>query len=97
MALSPQVNYTDWATGTCRRNLMPTFADRGLSRGLCSGSPTVVNLSFVDQSRYLSFKYLIYPHEAEWTPFQTHCYAENLVASAIEPRTFGLAVRNSDH
>jgi hypothetical protein len=32
-------------------------------------------------------KLLIYPHEAEWTPFQTHCYAENLIAPGIEPRT----------
>jgi hypothetical protein len=33
VALSPQANYTDWATATCRRNLAPTFADRGVSRG----------------------------------------------------------------
>jgi hypothetical protein len=30
-------------------------------------------------------------------PFQTHCYAENVVAPGIEPGTCGLAVRNSDH
>jgi hypothetical protein len=48
MALSPQANYTDWATATCRRNLVPTFADRGVSRGQRGGSPTVVNLSFLD-------------------------------------------------
>jgi hypothetical protein len=29
VALSPQANYTDWATATCRRNLMSTFEDRG--------------------------------------------------------------------
>jgi hypothetical protein len=34
---------------------------------------------------------------AEWTPFQTHCYLENLVAPRIEPGTSGLAARNSDH
>jgi hypothetical protein len=33
---------------------------------------------------------------AEWTPFQTHCYAENLVALEIEPETSGLAARNCD-
>jgi hypothetical protein len=27
---------------------------------------------------------------AEWTPFQTHCYSENLVAPGIEPETSGL-------
>jgi hypothetical protein len=48
VALSPQVNYTDWATATCRRNLVPTFVDRGVSRGQRGGSLTVVNLSFLD-------------------------------------------------
>jgi hypothetical protein len=56
VALSPRANYTDWATATYRRNLMPTFVDRGVSRGQAGGSPTVVNLSFLDRSRYSSFK-----------------------------------------
>jgi hypothetical protein len=69
-----------------------------MSRGQRGGSPTVVNLIFLDRSRYFSFKQLlIYPHEAEWTPFQTHCYSGNLVAPVIEPGTSGLAARNSDH
>jgi hypothetical protein len=60
--------------------------------------PTAVNLGFLNQSRHFSFKYLlIYPHEAECTPFQTNCYSENLVAPGIEPRTSGCAARNSDH
>jgi hypothetical protein len=29
VALSPQANYTDWATAICWRNLEPAFADRG--------------------------------------------------------------------
>jgi hypothetical protein len=56
VALSPRANYTDWATATCRRNLMSTFVDGGVSRGQRGGSPTVVNLSFLDRSRYFSFK-----------------------------------------
>jgi hypothetical protein len=56
LALSPRANYTDLATVTCRRNLVPTFVDRGVSPGQRGGSPTVVNLSFVDRSRYFSFK-----------------------------------------
>jgi hypothetical protein len=69
-----------------------------MSGGQRGGSRTVVNPSFVDQSRYFSSKQLlIYPHEAEWTPYQTHCYTENLVAPGIEPRTSGSAVRSSDH
>jgi hypothetical protein len=34
---------------------------------------------------------------AEWTPFQTHCYSENLVAPRIEPGTAGSAARKSDN
>jgi hypothetical protein len=43
-------------TATWRRNLVPTFVDKGVSRGQRGGSLTVVNLSFVDRSRYFSFK-----------------------------------------
>jgi hypothetical protein len=56
VALSPRANYTDWATATCRRNWVSTFVYRGVSRGQRGGSPTVVNLSFLDRSRYFSFK-----------------------------------------
>jgi hypothetical protein len=48
VALSPRANYT----ATCLRNLVPTFVDRGVLRGQRGGSPTVVNLSFPDRSRY---------------------------------------------
>jgi hypothetical protein len=60
VALIPQAKYTDRATATCRRNLVPTFVDRGVSRGQCDGSPTVGNLSFLDRSRYFSFR--VAPH-----------------------------------
>jgi hypothetical protein len=61
---SPQTKYTDWATATCWRNVVPTFADRWVSRGQRSGSLTAFNLSFLDRSRYFSSKYLlIYPHK----------------------------------
>jgi hypothetical protein len=29
-------------------------------------------------------------HEAEWTPFQTHYFSENMVALGIEPRPLDL-------
>jgi hypothetical protein len=56
MAFSLQVNYTDRVTATGQRILMPTFADRGVSRGQRGGILTAVNLSFLDRSRYFSFK-----------------------------------------
>jgi hypothetical protein len=60
VAPSPQANYTDWATATFRRNLVPSFVDRGVSRGHRGGSPTVVNLNFLDRSRYFFFQ--VAPH-----------------------------------
>jgi hypothetical protein len=56
LAISPRANYTNWATATCQRNLVSTFVDRGVSRGQRGRSPMVVNLSFLDWSRYFSFK-----------------------------------------
>jgi hypothetical protein len=49
VSFSPQANYTDWATATCRWNLVPASSDRGVSRGQRGGSPRVVNLSFLDR------------------------------------------------
>jgi hypothetical protein len=62
VAVSPQAKYTDCATATCWRNLVPTFADRGVSRGQRGGSLTVVNLSFLDRNRYFFFQ--VAPHSS---------------------------------
>jgi hypothetical protein len=41
---------------------------------------------FLDRSRYFSIKQLLScTHKAEWTPFQTHCFSENLVAQGSNP------------
>jgi hypothetical protein len=40
---------------------------------------------------------LNYPHEAEWTPFQTHYFSGDLVAPGIEAGNSGSVARNSDH
>jgi hypothetical protein len=50
VALSPQANYTDRTTATCWRNVVSTFADRGVSCFQRGGSPTVVNLSPPDRA-----------------------------------------------
>jgi hypothetical protein len=55
MALSPQANYTDWEIPACRQNLVPAFVDRVVPFGQRGGSSTVVNLSFLDGSRYFYF------------------------------------------
>jgi hypothetical protein len=53
---------------------------------------------FLHQNRRFSFKWLLsYPHEAEWTPLQTHCYSGNMVALGNELGIHGSIARNSDH
>jgi hypothetical protein len=55
-------------------------------------------LGFSDRSHYCFFQVALQLYsEAEWTPFQTHYFSENLVALGIEPETSGSVVRNSDH
>jgi hypothetical protein len=80
------------------RNLVPTFADRGVSLGQRGGSLMVVHLSFLVRSRYFSSSSSAFIlTRAEWIPFQTHCYSQNLAASGIEPGTSGLVAKKYDH
>jgi hypothetical protein len=61
--------------------LVPTFAIEGAS----VTDPYGRILSFLDRSRYFSFKLLLNCiHEAEWTPSHNHYFSENLVAPGIE-------------
>jgi hypothetical protein len=60
VALSPQPNYTDWSTATCRRNLVPTVVDRGVSRGQRGGSPYGRYSQFSRPERLIFFK--VVPH-----------------------------------
>jgi hypothetical protein len=76
MALSPQANYTDWATATCRRNLVPTFVDRGVSCGQRGGSLTVVNFSFLDRCVLYRFVKRVDPWNC-WTQLQLRSVKPN--------------------
>jgi hypothetical protein len=78
--------------------LVPTFVDRGC-HVVSATNPHGRQSRF---SRHgaatFTFKYVFsYTHEAEWTPFQTHYFLENLVAPGIEPWISGSVARNSDH
>jgi hypothetical protein len=78
--LSPRANYTDRATA----KFVPTFADGGC-HVVSVTNPYGRILGFLDRSRYFLFLVLLNcTHEAEWTPFQTHYFSENLVAPGIE-------------
>jgi hypothetical protein len=69
-----------------------------VSRGRRGGSPTVVNLKFSrpEPLVFLSSSSSFILTKAEWTPFQAHCYTENVAAPEIEPGTPGSAARKSD-
>jgi hypothetical protein len=56
VSFSLRANYTDRVTAICRQSLLPTFADRGVSRGQRGGTHTAVNLRFLDQSRCFFFQ-----------------------------------------
>jgi hypothetical protein len=45
------------------------------------------NLGFLEPEPLLfhSISTSVVPNEAEWTPFQTHYFSENVVAPGIEP------------
>jgi hypothetical protein len=61
--------------------LVTTFADIG-----CDGSLRPYSrISIPEPLLFLSSNSSIVTHEAEWTPFQTHYFSENPVASGIEP------------
>jgi hypothetical protein len=60
---------------------VPTFADRGVSRGQHEGSLW----QYSRLSRPEPVLFLPSSSEAEWTTFQAHYFSENLVAPGIEP------------
>jgi hypothetical protein len=95
VASSPQANYTDWATATCWRNLVSTFVDRVVSRGQRGATPTAVNLSFLDRSRYFFFQ--VAPH-LSWRAWVDPVPDPLLLRKcSAGNRTSRLTARNSDH
>jgi hypothetical protein len=56
-----------------------------VSRGQCNKSPRPLISVFYTEAAISLKQLLNYPHEAEWTPFQTHYFSEYLVAPGIEP------------
>jgi hypothetical protein len=58
---------------------------------------SLISVFYTGAATFLSSSSSFILTGAEWTPFQTHCYSENLVAPEIEPGTSGSAGRKSDH
>jgi hypothetical protein len=52
-----------------------------------TADPNGLNLGFLERSRYCFFQVnsSVILNEAEWTPFQTQYFAENLVAPGSNP------------
>jgi hypothetical protein len=55
-------------------------------------------LGFLDRSHYFFFSSSssLVLHEAEWTPFQTHYFSENLVAPGIAIHFYQISKQNFD-
>jgi hypothetical protein len=63
------------------------FVMRIIRTVVSAADPYGCNLDFL----LFTFKYHLYcTHEAEWTPFQTHCFSGNLVTPGIDPRSLDL-------
>jgi hypothetical protein len=97
VAFSPKANYNDWATVTCRRNLVPTFVDRWVSRGRSGWSPTVVNRSFLYRSRENSFQQFIYTHKGWVDPVPDPLLLWKSGSAGIEPGATESAARKTNH
>jgi hypothetical protein len=48
---------------------------------------SLISVFYTGAATFLSSSSSFILTRAEWTPFQTHCYSENLVAPGIEPVT----------
>jgi hypothetical protein len=82
--LSSRAKYTDRATAACKAKLVPTFPDIGC-HVVSVTDPYGRILFFLNRRCYFFYKVAhSCTHEAEWTPFQTHYFSENLVESGIE-------------
>ena len=81
---------------------MPTFADRGVSRGQRNGSPQPLIYCFLNLEPLLFFSIQVAPQLTSrgWVDPRsrpTTTTTENLVAPGIEPGTSVSVVRNSGH
>jgi hypothetical protein len=58
---------------------------------------SLISVLYTRTANFLSSSSSFILIRAEWTPFQTHCYSENLAEPEIEPGTSGIADKISDH
>jgi hypothetical protein len=58
---------------------------------------SLISVFYIGAANFLSSSSSFILTWAEWIPFQTHCYSENLIVTEIEPGNTGLAARKSDH
>jgi hypothetical protein len=65
--------------------LAPTFADGGFSVDIAWNPTAVFSVLETEAANFSSKLLLNCSHQAEWTPFQTHYFSENLVEQGIEP------------
>jgi hypothetical protein len=57
----------------------------------------LISVFYTGAATFLSSSSSFILTRAEWTPFQTHCFSENLTAPGIGPGTSDFAARKSNH
>jgi hypothetical protein len=101
VASSPQANYTDLATAACRRSYCQLFRIEGVAWSAQRIPRPLIRFSWPEPLLFHSSSSSVIlarlSGPAEWTPFQTHYFSENLVAPGVKPGTSGSVARNSDH
>jgi hypothetical protein len=58
---------------------------------------SIISVFYTGAATFLSSSSSFILTRAEWTPFQTNCYSENLATPGIELGTSGSAARKSDN
>jgi hypothetical protein len=78
--------------------LVPTFADRGVSRSQCGSSPMPIISGFLDRSRYFIFQVAPQLYSRGWVdPVPVPLLLRESGSTLNRTRTSGSTARNSDH
>jgi hypothetical protein len=98
VVFSPQANYTDWAIDNGRRNLVPTFSDRGVPRDQGNGSPPPLNSIFYTEAATLhSSSTSVILMRMRGPRSRPTASQRNVVATGIEHGTTMSVARNTHH
>jgi hypothetical protein len=83
--LSPRANYTDQAIAACQRNYCQLSLIERVAWSARQIPTAYSEFSRPEPLLFLQKWLLNCTHEAQWIPFKTHYFSENLVVLGIKP------------